>query len=78
MQPERRRDKGPMPKPRWMPQPGLLYAQVVKAYQRRRLVAVKRRVVFGTLEAVEQVLRACGRKINTAFVERLTFQRIKW
>ena len=29
-QPERRRD-GPMPKPRWMPQPGLLYAQVVKS-----------------------------------------------
>src|SRR5215467_4128567 len=26
MQPERRRDKGPMPKPRWMPLPELLYA----------------------------------------------------
>jgi hypothetical protein len=26
MQPERRRDKGPMPKPRWMPLPALLYA----------------------------------------------------
>jgi IS1 family transposase len=71
MQPERRQAKGPKPQPRWMPQPGLLYAQVVKAYRRRRLVAVKPRVVFGTLEAVEQVLGACGRKINTAFVERL-------
>jgi hypothetical protein len=30
MQPERRQDKGPMPKPRWMPLPELLYAQVVK------------------------------------------------
>jgi hypothetical protein len=69
MQPERRQAKGPKPQPRWMPQPGLLYAQVVKAYRRRRLVAVKPRVVFGTLEAVEQVLGACGRKINTAFVE---------
>jgi hypothetical protein len=59
-QPERRQEKGPMPKPRWMPQPGLLYAQVVKAYRRRRLVAVKPRAVFGTLEAIEQVLRACG------------------
>jgi transposase-like protein len=29
IQPERRQAKGPMPKPRWMPQPGLLYAQVV-------------------------------------------------
>jgi len=28
-------------------------------------------VVFGTLEAVEEVLAACGWKINTAFVERL-------
>jgi hypothetical protein len=54
-----------------MPLPGLLYAQVVKSYRRRRIVAVKHRVVFGTLEAVEQVLAACGWKINTAFVERL-------
>jgi len=28
-------------------------------------------VVFGTLERVQQVLSACGRKMNTAFVERL-------
>jgi IS1 family transposase len=71
MQPERRQAKGPKPQPRWLPQPGLLYAQVVKAYRRRRLVAVNYRVVFGTLEAIEQVLGACSRKINTAFVERL-------
>jgi hypothetical protein len=30
VQPERRQDKGPMPKPRWRPLPQLLYAQVVK------------------------------------------------
>jgi len=71
MQPERRQDKGPRPKPRWMPLPALLYAQVVKSYRRRRIVGVKHRVVFGTLEQVHQVLVACGRKINTAFVERL-------
>ena len=29
------------------------------------------RVVFGALEAVQQVLAACGWQINTAFVERL-------
>ena len=29
------------------------------------------RVVFGTMARVQQVLAACGRKINTAFVERL-------
>ena len=28
-------------------------------------------MVFGTMERVQQVLSACGRKINTAFVERL-------
>jgi IS1 family transposase len=71
MHPERRQDKGPLPKPRWMPLPTLLYAQVVKSYRRRRLVGVTYRVVFGTLERVQQVLSAGGRKINTAFVERL-------
>src|SRR5712691_4322174 len=71
MQPERRQDKGPMPKPRWMPLPGLLYAQVVKSYRRRRIVSVKHRVVFGTRLAIEEVLAQCGWTINTAFVERL-------
>jgi len=54
-----------------MPLPALLYAQVVKTMRRRRIVAVKHRVVFGTTAAVEQVLAACGWHINTAFVERL-------
>jgi transposase-like protein/IS1 family transposase len=71
IKPERRQDKGPMPKPRWMPLPELLYAQVVKSYRRRRIVGVKHRVVFGTQLAIEQVLAACGWTINTAFIERL-------
>jgi IS1 family transposase/transposase-like protein len=71
MQPERRWDKGPMPKPRWMPLPELLYAQVVKSYRRRRLVGVMHCVVFGTQLAIERVLATCGWTINTAFVERL-------
>jgi len=71
VQPERRQATGPAPKPRWMPLPQLLYAQVVKTIRRRRLAQVKHRVVFGTLEAVQQVLAACGWQINTAFVERL-------
>ena len=66
----RRQATGPAPKPRWMPLPQLLYAQVVKTVRRRRLVGVTHRVVFGTLEAVQQVLAACGWQINTAFVER--------
>ncbi len=71
VQPPRRQDTGPAPKLRWMPLPGLLSAQVIKTVRRRRLVRVRHRVVFGTLEAVQQVLAACGWQINTAFVERL-------
>jgi len=71
LQAERRQNKGPMPKPRWMPLPELLYAQIVKSYRRRRLVGVAHRVVFSTRLAIEQVLAKCGWTINTAFVERL-------
>jgi hypothetical protein len=71
VQPPRRQTQGPAPKPRWMPLPQLLYAQVVKTVRRRRLVAVTHRVVFGTLDAVKQVLAPFGWQINTAFVERI-------
>jgi IS1 family transposase/transposase-like protein len=71
VQPPRRQAKGSRPKPRWMPLPQLLYAQVVKTTRRRRLVRISRRVVFGTLEAVEHVLAAYGWQINTAFIERV-------
>jgi IS1 family transposase len=71
VQPPRRQAQGPAPKPRWMPLPGLLYAQVVKTMRRRRLVAVKPRMVFGTLEAVNQLLAPLGWQINTSFVERI-------
>jgi IS1 family transposase len=71
MQPERRQDTGPRPKPRWMPLPALLYAQVVKSYRRGRLVGVTHRVVFGTRLAIEQILAQCGWTTKTAFVERL-------
>jgi len=39
--------------------------------RRRRLVRVSHRVVFGTLEAVKQVLAAYGWQIQTAFIERI-------
>jgi IS1 family transposase len=71
VQPERRQARGPTPRPRWLPLPGLLYAQVVKIVRRRRLVHVRHRVIFGTLAAVQQRLAAYGWQINTAFVERL-------
>jgi IS1 family transposase/transposase-like protein len=67
----RRQAKGPSPKPRWMPQPQLLYAQVVKTVRRRRLVDVQHRVVFGSLEAINHVLAPLGWQIQTAFVERI-------
>ena len=60
-----------MPKPRWMPWPQLLYAQVVKSYRRRRIVGVKHQVVFGMRETIESMLAMRGWKINTAFIERL-------
>jgi IS1 family transposase len=69
--PPRQRATGPAPKPRWIPLPGLLYAQVIKTTRRRRLVRVSHRVVFGTLEALQQVLSTSGWQIQTAFVERL-------
>jgi hypothetical protein len=71
VQPARQRAQGPTPKPRWMPAPGLLYAQVVKTVRRRRLGRVRYRVVFGTLAAIEQVLAAYGWHIQTAFLERV-------
>src|SRR5437588_2659597 len=41
VQPPRWQVHGPAPKPRWMPVPQLLYAQVVKTVRRRRLVDVQ-------------------------------------
>jgi hypothetical protein len=67
----RRQATGPAPKPRWMPRPALLYAQMVKQYRRRRMVHVRHRVVFGTWARVNQVLAATGWQINTACIERV-------
>jgi len=62
---------GRLPKPRWLPLPQLQYAQVVKQTRRHRLVAVRSRVVFGTLAGIKQVLAVQGWQINTAFIERV-------
>jgi IS1 family transposase len=67
----RRQATGPALKPRWMPLPELLYAQVVKQYRRRRLVGVRHRMMFGSLARVKQVLAATGWQINTALIERV-------
>ena len=54
-----------------MPLSPRLYAQGLKGTRRRRLVEVKHRVVFGTMEASHQVLSALGWHSNTALVERV-------
>jgi IS1 family transposase len=71
IQPARRQGQGPLPKPRWLPLPQLLDAQVVKSDRRRRLVGGKHQVVFGTRETIESRLAKRGWTINTAFIERL-------
>jgi hypothetical protein len=70
VQPPRGWATGRLPQPRWLPLPQLLYAQVLKHYRRRRLVGMHPRVVFGSLNAVKQVLAMHGWRINTAFIER--------
>lgn len=69
--PKRRQAKGPRPKPRWMPLPQRLSAQVVKSYRCRRVVGVKHHVVFGGRENIASILAKRGWQINTSCVERL-------
>jgi IS1 family transposase len=54
------------------PAPGLTYATVHKEREADRVVAIHRRVVLGSQEAVDQALKTsvCSRTINTSFVER--------
>jgi hypothetical protein len=52
-----------------MPLPGRLDAQVVRKSRRRRLVAVRHRVVCGTQAGVKHVLAPPGWHINTVFIE---------
>jgi IS1 family transposase len=70
---QRQHTRGRSPKPRWLPVPELLYAQVVKERELGRVVSVTKRAIFGSLEAIEKALQASGTSqvINTAFIERL-------
>lgn len=72
VQPPRKPGPGRPPNPRLVPPEDLLYVQVVKHYQRRRVVSVGRKVVFGDPERVQQVLATspASRTINTSYVER--------
>ncbi len=44
---------------------------MVQPYRRRRLVGVRHRVVFGSVEGVKQGLAPPGWQINTAFIARV-------
>jgi hypothetical protein len=58
--------------PRWMPLPGLAYAQVVKRRIKRRLVHVSHKVIYGSKEGVrDRIRQSIGNMINTSFVERM-------
>ncbi len=72
VQPKCKGQRGPLPKPRRVPPPDLLYVQVVKHRRKGRVVKVTTKVVFGTPEALEAYLKesTAGRSVNTAFVER--------
>ncbi len=53
---------------------GLCYGQVIKRYEQRRVVAVKRRIKYGDAEQVEVLRHKSGDSggvLNTAFIERL-------
>jgi transposase-like protein/IS1 family transposase len=60
-------------RPRLRPWHNVLMAQVVKRYERRRVVATARRIIDGTPARVETLRRRSqgGGVINTAYIERL-------
>jgi len=62
-------------RPRLVLPAGVLIAQAIKRYARRRVCAVERRIVHGSAAAVAAVLTATQGKetavVNTAYIERL-------
>jgi len=60
-------------RPRLLVEKGFLLAQVIKHTVQRHVVSVSRRVVQGSFEAIQAVLKvtSSGKEINTAYIERL-------
>ena len=60
-------------KPKWQVALELFYGQVIKAYRRRKIFKVERRMQLGQLEDLQVALQRLGftGSINTAFIERL-------
>lgn len=72
MNPPRKPGPGRPPKPRLVPPDDLLYVQVVKQYEKYRVVKVTRKVVFGDPDKVAAILESSpvSRAINTSYIER--------
>ena len=60
-------------RPRLVAWPGVVIGQVVKQYERRRVVGVSRRLVQGSEAELGRLIQESegGRVLNTAFIERL-------
>ena len=58
---------------RWLVEPRLIYGQVKKSYQRRKLVGVTHVMRLGTLADLKATLQGLGfsGRLNTAFIERV-------
>jgi hypothetical protein len=71
-QPRRKGRRGRRPAPRKRPPKGLKYATVHKTREGNRVVAVARRLIFGTVAAVLAARAASlvSTAVNTVFVER--------
>lgn len=57
----------------WQVEPQLIYGQVKKIYQRRKLVRVNHLMHLGTEDALKAALQRLGLsgRLNTAFIERV-------
>ena len=71
-QPIRNGTRGRYPKPRRVPPPELLYAQVVKQHHGGQVVTVTTKTIFGDIDAIiaRLALLPTSTTINTSYVER--------
>src|SRR5204863_8602863 len=61
----------------WQVAAGLIYGQVKKSYQRRKLVRVSQVMRLGTEDALKAALQRLGLsgRLNTAFIERVNLRK---
>jgi hypothetical protein len=71
--PPAKRGRGrPRNEPKRILDPELCYAQVDKRREGGRVVEVRRRILFGSPDAIRHILESdgCGQMINTSYIER--------